>query len=641
MSRWNSLFGARYNQPKARRLKKTVKLNLEGLEDRAMPSSSPLNPFSVTALVSPEPAPSVAAVASPEPAPSVTALTSLVVSTLDSYLQLHAAYQQIVSNAVSAFDQEIAPILASIEQPFDDLFGIHPTVPNSSSTTAALPPKGSSGMGRGNASGSGSGSSASTTHNSPNQSLNNSVQQSDRGSGSGSSTTTTQPIAPTHGVKVHPLTSGTGSGSGPATIYGNVWLDSDYDGSIDFGELGYSGAEVRLLNYNPYTYQTTLVDTVLTDGNGNYNFTVQTPPPGLFYEINVVSPFGFSPTQPGYSQINSQGYSQPYFVSPGGSQQINAGLSSMNVNVVDDGPNNTKIQDKVRLRDAIQAGNNGEGPVVTFFTAPNTALKGTILLQSALDPIAKSYDIVGPGANNLTIQGQGNAANPFRIFKVADVKSTISGLTIKGGYMPNDSGGGVFSSGIVKLNNDRITSNTASYGGGVFITHGSMTVSGGSISQNYTSGKPPTLPSGGGGIWVNSGSLTLKSVSVGNNHADNGGYGGGVFIQSPGTVTISGGTLQYNHTGKDGGGIYNYTGTLTLKNNAGIYDNTAVNQGGGMWLHDTSTTNFQGCTVASNVAGSGVGNGVYAQDANAKMTGLPPAGGLTDDDDPGGTPVVG
>jgi hypothetical protein len=58
-----------------------------------------------------------------------------------------------------------------------------------------------------------------------------------------------------------------------------------------------------------------------------------------------------------------------------------------------------------------------------------------------------------------------------------------------------------------------------------------------------------------------------------------------------------------------------------------------------MWLHDGSTTNFRGCTVASNVAESGVGDGVYAQDKSVTMNGLP--GGLTDNDDPGGTPVEG
>src|SRR5581483_10682323 len=165
-----------------------------------------------------------------------------------------------------------------------------------------------------------------------------------------------------------------------------------------------------------------------------------------FYKVQVVFPPYCAATTPSaQSDINAQGYSQVFSLAPGAGQFIPAGLVSMNVNTTADDPNGPLQQNAVTLRDAILTGNKLKPfPAVTFYKdQQGDQLSGVILLQKALDSIAKSYNITGPGSPWLTVQGQG-AANPFRIFAVnAGVTSTISGLTIQNGFVQNDNGGGI------------------------------------------------------------------------------------------------------------------------------------------------------------------------------------------------------
>jgi parallel beta-helix repeat protein len=103
-----------------------------------------------------------------------------------------------------------------------------------------------------------------------------------------------------------------------------------------------------------------------------------------------------------------------------------------------------------------------------------------------------------------------------------------------------------------------------------------------------------------------------------------------------GGVYVTGGTCYYNQAGNSGGGIYNNAGTLTIKEEAIVTKNTAQNQGGGLYLATKSTTTFTSCLVTSNTAQTGLGDGVYQQgNANVDIK------GLTDDDDPGGKPLMG
>jgi hypothetical protein len=630
MFRWISLFGVRYHQSKARRPKETVKLRVEGLEDRTMPSVSVPNPLAFEAVASPPPVPSMAAVA------------TYLASTMDQWTQFITTVQQDVLAAWKMLGQEIAQEVSVIQQRWDRLVGINPNAPNPSLNSTVPHPGSDSGTGRGNSSGSGSGSSASTTHNSPNQPLNNPTQQSGSGSGSGSSTTT-YPIASGQGGMVHPLTSGSGTGSGiagagtgsvgngtgsgPATVYGQVWLDNNGDGSIDNGEQGYQGITVNLLVENPDGSYTPGWSTT-TNASGGYQFNItEGPAPGHSYKVQVVLnsvPYvNFQATLPGVSQINARGISAAFNLANGGWRDIEAGICSMEVTTTQDDPT-SPYQDEVTLRDAIETGNNGDGQhqnnfLAVTFVNPQTGqpLGGTITLQAVLPAIEESYNIVGPGAADLTVNGN---ANPGSVYTIdAGVTSTISGETIKNGS-PNGSGGGVFNNGNLTLVSDTVTNNKAGASGG-----GAFNAAGATLTVQNTDITGNTATNFGGGI-ANYGTLiTNQNTQItGTNKAN---LGGGIAnAGSAATAKLEEGTLISGNTASTkGGGIYNSGGKLTMADTtfgqSGGIDQNSANSGGGLYVVSGSVTIGDYITIYKNQATNGAGGGVYISAGNVKISG--------------------
>ncbi len=157
-------------------------------------------------------------------------------------------------------------------------------------------------------------------------------------------------------------------------------------------------------------------------------------------------------------------------------------------------------------------------------------------------------------------------------------------------------GGGVYvSDGRATLSGGQIVSNTASLGGGVYVDSGSATLSGGQIVSNTAS------LGGGVRVYGNTAAFTQTGAStIALNTAQ---YGGGVHVYS-GTATLSGGQIVSN-TAQVGGGLYNDTGTLTLVNST-VSGNKASGSGGGLYSNGgTSVMTFT--TVASNTAASGGG----------------------------------
>jgi hypothetical protein len=159
-----------------------------------------------------------------------------------------------------------------------------------------------------------------------------------------------------------------------------------------------------------------------------------------------------------------------------------------------------------------------------------------------------------------------------------------------GAKISGNTGGGVdVSSGSFTMSGGEISGNTGGLGGGVYVSSGSFTMSGGEISGNTDS-------SSGGGVYVSGGgSFTMSGGEISGNTASSGLSGGGVFVWG-GSFEMSGGEISGN-TSSSGGGVYVNEGTFTktalggvvygsdapegLRNNAGGNGDAVYNYNGG------------------------------------------------------------
>jgi CSLREA domain-containing protein len=130
------------------------------------------------------------------------------------------------------------------------------------------------------------------------------------------------------------------------------------------------------------------------------------------------------------------------------------------------------------------AGSSGTTDVINIGTSavPRT---GTVQLTSSLPTLSNNMEIRGPGADKFTVRRSNTAAN-FRIFTVISGSVvSISGITISGGNVPEDSGGGISNRGTLTVTNSTISGNSsASSGGGVLNFNGSTVIKFSTITKN-------------------------------------------------------------------------------------------------------------------------------------------------------------
>src|SRR5262245_16406797 len=97
------------------------------------------------------------------------------------------------------------------------------------------------------------------------------------------------------------------------------------------------------------------------------------------------------------------------------------------------------------LRYCINYANNNPGPDAIDFK-----VTGTINLTGALPDLATDIDILGPGANLLTV-ARSNSSGFYRIFNVtAGGTVALSGLTIANGQTAD--GAGIYNAGSLAVN---------------------------------------------------------------------------------------------------------------------------------------------------------------------------------------------
>jgi hypothetical protein len=214
----------------------------------------------------------------------------------------------------------------------------------------------------------------------------------------------------------------------------------------------------------------------------------------------------------------------------------------------------------------------------------------------------------------------------FRIFHVMPGHSVeINGLTISGGHITGDNGGGILNDNSTltiahcTVSGNVIVSASANNFGGGLHNSGTMTLNQVIVNNNNANwgGSSGGVPSGGG--ISNTGIMIIIDGTVESNRGATWLWsGGGIYNSNTGMMTITGSTIINNQTGNPGhfgaygGGIVNY-GTLTIQDST-VSGNTALGgdlqggEGGGISGNNNTITNS---TITGNSAlyGGGLAGG--------------------------------
>jgi len=208
---------------------------------------------------------------------------------------------------------------------------------------------------------------------------------------------------------------------------------------------------------------------------------------------------------------------------------------------------------------------------------------------------------------------------------IAGGKLDMSGGTIKGNSAKN--GGGIYvknhSSGQFEDNASvnisgtaDISGNSSENGGGIYVENSTLTMDGGTISNNTVTGSgktniggasfPDFVDSSGGGVYVNGGNFIMNDGTISDNTAN--------------STPPDNSTTRKKDWWSRGGGVYvakssnKQAGTLTL--NGGTIEKNAADEGGGIFVerghaNAINKFNMDGGTVNENVATTGEGGGIY------------------------------
>jgi hypothetical protein len=308
---------------------------------------------------------------------------------------------------------------------------------------------------------------------------------------------------------------------------------------------------------------------------------------------------------------------------------------------------NTHDSGSGSLRQALRIANDGD--------TINFAVTGTITLTSGGLPVSKHLAIVGPGADQLSIDGN----QTILVFGVFNGNAaTISGLTVRNAQfgvlnegtltvsnsaVSGNSEVGLFNEGVLTVSNCVISDNS---GDGLYNGHATLSVSDCVITANSYSGiynynsHGPSLsvehgidrrdankidgPSPGDvtiantiisdnsehGIYNDGGYVMILNSTLTGNSAGQDSEGGGISIGSfktPGGVTVINSTISANSASGEGGGIGISWGGVILVNST-ISGNSAGDAGGGI-SNSSGGVQVTNSTISGNSAGK-IGGGI-------------------------------
>lgn len=278
------------------------------------------------------------------------------------------------------------------------------------------------------------------------------------------------------------------------------------------------------------------------------------------------------------------------------------------------------------LHQAILDANAAGGGDITF-----SNVNGSILLSNRLPALTSSIQILGPGADQLSIDGMGPTVTNLPVFtNVTGNVVVISGLQLTncsgaiansgtltlsnctivnghsgGGDIPGDASAGIYNSGTLIASYCTLAGNSIFYyrNGAAINNSGTMSLAHCTITGN-------SISFGSGCGIFNSGNLTADYCSIDHNWGHDC-DGSGITIDA-GSVILRNCSVSYNGAFGAGGILNNASLAMTNCTLAGnqAYNSDGAQRAGGMLNHGYAT--LQNTTVSGNNASpAGIGAGIW------------------------------
>jgi hypothetical protein len=231
------------------------------------------------------------------------------------------------------------------------------------------------------------------------------------------------------------------------------------------------------------------------------------------------------------------------------------------------------------IQEGIDAGFDGDTVLVDSGSyVENINFNGhSILLCSMFLPTGDSLYILS------TIIDGDSTSSVVTFENGEDSTTTIAGFTIRNGFGPGETGGGItcLNNSNPLITNNIITKNHGiNDGGGIYCKDSRPAITGNSIIDNIVTGY---FGGQGAGIRCYESNATISNNIIARNEARRGEYGGdgGGIATYQSYPLINNNVIYNNSAGSQGGGILCGSSTLYLHNNV-IYGNYAVLYGGGI-----------------------------------------------------------
>lgn len=180
-------------------------------------------------------------------------------------------------------------------------------------------------------------------------------------------------------------------------------------------------------------------------------------------------------------------------------------------------------------------------------------------------------------------------------------------------WMRNDDGGLKGYEFNLNLNSGEVYSNTAPYGGGLYVNNWNVGSSTTGTIKIYNN----TATTSGGAVYLQNTTYVMNSGTIGGSGNGNtaANHAGGIYLANGSSFTFNGGEVSYNTAGGNGGGIGVFNSSMAFSNGS-VMHNQAGGFGGGLYCETSGTVTFTG-DIKDNTAKSGGG---IAMNSGASFT---------------------